>query len=199
MTRALPVYGKSALSKSDQPAARFSTVEMARASARASPERRRSIRVVCVGAKQDSVTTRTDPRSSNLSANRSRVLWLVQPDLATSGENNRGQAAPAHLLHRTTLHFLPFQRLHRRLQVVAHEVQFVQVVLFGRMKRSFCGRQRKDEPAVTSIHRGKLENIAKESAIAFRILAVDDGMSTGDQGSLLLIHGPQARAAGARS
>src|SRR5437588_11712834 len=44
MTRALPVYGKSAFSRSDQPSARFSTVDIARAVARASPERTAEIR-----------------------------------------------------------------------------------------------------------------------------------------------------------
>src|ERR1035441_7546739 len=58
----------------------------------------------------------------------------------------------------------------RRLQVIAREVQLVQVVLLGRMKRRLCRRQRKNEPAVTGVHRGAFPDIAKESAVAFRVL-----------------------------
>src|SRR5208337_1285225 len=91
-------------------------------------------------------TTAEQSPADEFASDRSRVLGLVQPDLPASGQKDRGQTAPAHLLHRATLHFLPHQRLHRRFQVVAYEVQFVQVVLLGRMKRSFRRRHRKDEP-----------------------------------------------------
>src|ERR1700737_4975474 len=106
------------------------------------------------------------------------MLRLVEPDLPAARQEDRRQTAPALLLHRTALHFLPLQRFHRRLEVVAHEVELVQVVLLGWMKRSFRSRQRKNEPAVTGVHRGKLENIAKESAVAFRVLAVNDDVSS---------------------
>jgi hypothetical protein len=54
--------------------------------------------------------------------------------------------------HRTTLHFLPFQRFHRRLQVIAHEVELVQVVFLGRMEGGFGGRQRKDQPSMAGVN-----------------------------------------------
>src|SRR5208337_843787 len=127
------------------------------------------------------------------------MLWLVEADLATSGENDRGQAAPSHLLHRTALHLLPHQRLHRRPQVVAHEVQFVQVVLFGGMKRSFRGRQCKNKPTVPGIHRRKFENIAKESPIRLGVFAVNDNVSSGNQGSLLTNSQPFCASSGIQS
>src|SRR5208283_3151063 len=42
----------------------------------------------------------------------------------------------------------------------------------------FRGWQGKNEPAVAGVHRGEFENIPKESAIAFRVLAVDDDVSS---------------------
>lgn len=83
--------------------------------------------------------------------------------------------------------FFPFNDFISALQVVAHEVQFVQIVLLGGMKRSFRERERKDEPAVTGVHSGKIEDIAKERAVAFRVLAVNDDVSSGDhRGSFVL-------------
>src|SRR6266851_1896371 len=114
------------------------------------------------------------------------MLRLIEPDPRASWEGDRGQTAPANFLHWTTLHRLPLQRFHRRLQVVAHEVQLVQVALLGRMKRGFRGRQRKNEPATACVHRWEFENIAKESTVAFRVLAVNDDMSSGDHRSSLL-------------
>jgi hypothetical protein len=89
--------------------------------------------------------------------------------------------------HRSTLYFLSLQRFHRRLEVVAHEVQFVHIVLFGRMKRSFRRRQRKDEPAVTGVHRAKFEDIAEEGAVRLRVLAVNDDVGSGDHRSSLVL------------
>src|SRR5271166_1516668 len=95
--------------------------------------------------------------------NRRWMLGLVEADLSASGKRDRGQTAPALLFHGTALHFLRFQRFHRRLEVVAHEVQFVQVILLGRMKRSFRRRQGKNQPAVACVYCGKFENIAKKA------------------------------------
>src|SRR3954469_19857244 len=62
MTRALPVCGKSDFRRSDQPGARFSTVEMARDRTRVSPERRAEIRVEKSAFKQDQFKAPTEER-----------------------------------------------------------------------------------------------------------------------------------------
>jgi hypothetical protein len=59
----------------------------------------------------------------------------------------------------------------------------MRVVLFAGMKRGFSGRQGKNEPALTGIHGGKFENVAKKSAVAFRVLSVNDDVSPVDHGS----------------
>src|SRR2546425_1173152 len=67
-----------------------------------------------------------------------------------------------------------------RLNVVAHEVELLDVVLVGRMDGNFRGRQSKDQPALTYIDFGKFEDVAQESAIGIGILTIDDRMCADD-------------------
>src|SRR5450755_2445685 len=108
------------------------------------------------------------------------MLWLVEPDLSAPRQSDRSQTTPAFFFYRAALHLLTLQRLHRSLQVVAHEVQLVQVVLLGGMKRSLSRWQRKNQPAMPRLHCRKLKNVAKESAVAVRILAINDDVSSVD-------------------
>src|ERR1700691_786219 len=114
------------------------------------------------------------------------MLGLIEADLAASRKNDRGQAAPAFFFYLTTLHLLRSQRFHRRLQVVAHKVKLVQVVLLGGMKSRLGRRQRKNQPPVTSINGGKVEDIAEESAVGVRIFAGENDVGPGDHRRLLL-------------
>ena len=54
----------------------------------------------------------------------------------------------------------------------------VELTLFavGGVNSGFCGRQGKDEPAPTGVHRGKIENVAKEGAVGLRVVAVEEDM-----------------------
>src|SRR4029077_8954542 len=60
-------------------------------------------------------------------------------------------------------------------------------VLLTGVKRSFRGRQRENKPAVTGVYRLKFEDIAKEGAVAFRFLAVNDDVRSVNHRSLILI------------
>jgi hypothetical protein len=51
------------------------------------------------------------------------------------------------------------------------------------MKRGLCGREPEDQPACTSVHRGKFQDVAKKSEVAYLVLAVDDYVSSVDHGS----------------
>ena len=66
--RALPLYGNSAFSKSADSAPRFSTVLIARDSARASPARNRSIQGWRLGFKLFSVEQRREDGKPNMLA-----------------------------------------------------------------------------------------------------------------------------------
>jgi hypothetical protein len=106
------------------------------------------------------------------------MLGLIKSNLPATGENDRCQTAPTLFFDCTAVHFLLLQPLHGGFQVVTQEVQLVRVIYVGGMKRNLGWRQREDEPAMAGVYRRKFENITKESAVAFRILAVNDDVGT---------------------
>src|SRR5579864_2383539 len=57
------------------------------------------------------------------------------------------------------------------------ETLFIQI-----MERSLGGRQGEDQPAVAGVHRRKLQDVAEEGAVAFRIGAVEDDVGAVDHG-----------------
>ena len=54
------------------------------------------------------------------------------------------------------------------------------IVIFGGMKGRLCRRQREDQPAAAGIDRCEPQHIAKEGAVCFGILAIDDDMCARD-------------------
>jgi hypothetical protein len=69
---------------------------------------------------------------------------------------------------------------HLGVQVVAHEIEFVDIILIGWVECRFRGRQAKDQPAMTRIHGLESEDVAKKSAVGLGVLAVDNHMSAGN-------------------
>jgi hypothetical protein len=112
------------------------------------------------------------------------VLRLVEPDFAAAGEGDGGKSSPALFMDRAALDFARAQGLHRGLQVIAHEVEFVLVVLFVWMERDLGRRERKNQPAVAGVDRSKFENVSKKPAVGLRVFAVDNDMSTSDHSDL---------------
>src|SRR6266498_4108627 len=53
------------------------------------------------------------------------------------------------------------------------------------MKRSFRGRQRKDQPAITGVNRRKVENIAEKGAVRLWILTVNNDVGPSNHDSRL--------------
>ena len=64
-----------------------------------------------------------------------------------------------------------------RVDVVAHEVELVNVVLTRRMHRNFSGRQTEDQPALVRVDIGKFQDVAQKSAIGFGVCTVNDRVS----------------------
>jgi len=89
-------------------------------------------------------------------------------------------------VHGATLDAALFHVSDEAVDIVAHEIELVQVVLIGRVYGHLSRRQAEDEPPAAHIDVRELEDIAKECAIAFRILAVDDRVRTDDHGRLLI-------------
>ena len=64
-------------------------------------------------------------------------------------------------------------RSDERLDVIAHEIELVHVVLAGWMDSYFRRRQTKDEPSVPDVDIRQLENVAQKGTVCIRTLAVD--------------------------
>jgi hypothetical protein len=108
------------------------------------------------------------------------VLGLIEPEGAAGGQGDLHQASPPFLSHGTACDALRLQSVEECLNVVAHQVELMDGVLFGRMHGDFRRRQREDQPAVTQIDVSKLEDIAQEGAIETRVRAVDDCVRASD-------------------
>jgi hypothetical protein len=66
------------------------------------------------------------------------------------------------------------------LEIVAHEVEVGRYRALGRMDGDLCRREGEDWPTGASVYRRKAEDVTEEGAIGWRILALDDHMTTED-------------------
>ena len=87
-----------------------------------------------------------------------------------------GDRSPSFFLNGRANDVFPRQALHLGVEVFAHEVELMAIILFGRMKCRFGWRQGEDQPAVAGIDRRESQHIAKEGAVCRCIFAVDDDM-----------------------
>jgi hypothetical protein len=103
------------------------------------------------------------------------MFWLIKADLASAGKPHLRSGTPTCFLNRGALKVLFYEGGYLGFQVVAHEVEFVSTTIFvGRVECGFCGRQGKDQPAVTGIDGFEAEDVAEEFAVCLGIFAVDD-------------------------
>jgi hypothetical protein len=85
------------------------------------------------------------------------------------------------------------QRLHERLQIIAHQVELcaqhvpscTNLSIVGGVHRDFRRRKFEDQPTSAGINAMKLENIAKKRTVGIRILAEEENMSAGNHGASL--------------
>jgi hypothetical protein len=81
-----------------------------------------------------------------------------------------------------------FSAANSGLQVIAHQVEFMPIVLLGGMEGRLRLRRQQGEnqPTFTGVHGRKSQDVAKEGAVGLRVLAVDDNMRAVDGKDLLL-------------
>src|SRR5262249_52712588 len=65
-------------------------------------------------------------------------------------------------------------------QIFAHEIEFVYVIIIGRMEGGLRRRHREDQPAVAGVHGLEAKDVPKKGPVSFRILAINDHMSARD-------------------
>src|SRR4051812_18031142 len=91
-------------------------------------------------------------RFSGSQAGCSRVSRLVETDVAAPWQAEPGQSSPSLLGDAAgELDALGLQLLHRRVEVVAHEIQLVRGRTVRGMHRNLGRRQLEDEPAAAGV------------------------------------------------
>src|SRR6266446_1291460 len=108
------------------------------------------------------------------------MRWLVKADRDCTWKRNLCNGTPSYFLNYRTNHVLHREGSHFGFQVVAHEVEFVDAILIGRVECGFCWWQGEDQPAMTRIHGPKPENLAEKCTVRLGVFAVDNHMGTGN-------------------
>lgn len=57
--------------------------------------------------------------------------------------------------------------------------------IFCGMDSGLCRGQSEDQPAFAGVDCGKLQDVAEEGAVSFRVLAVEEDVGAGDHGASL--------------
>jgi hypothetical protein len=121
---------------------------------------------------------------------RARVLWLVEAELASSGQLDSGQQAPAFVGDRTgELHAFALQRIDGCVDVLTHQVQLVPRRALGWMDGHLRGWERKDQPSAAGVDGRESQHITEKRTDPVGVLAVQNRMDSADHSSLAL-HDP---------
>src|SRR5438093_1344473 len=124
------------------------------------------------------------------------MLRLIKADLASAGKPNLRNRTPSWFLNFRALDALLCEGSHFGFQIVAHEIEFVDIILIGRVECGFRWRQGEDQPAMTRIHGFEPKDIAEKCAVSLGVLTVDDYMSARDHLSLQEMPGIHIRPHG---
>jgi hypothetical protein len=105
---------------------------------------------------------------------RSRMARLINAKFSSARQSKSRDQAPAKILDRFTPDPMLAHLCNEPGNVVAHQIKFMEVVLFGRMHCDLGGRESEDQPAMADIHVGQLQHVTQKGAIRFRIGAVNN-------------------------
>src|SRR5262249_52274230 len=120
------------------------------------------------------------------------MFRLVEADFAAAGENDARVNSPLFFCNVRANHVLSFARGDGGLQVVTSQVEdrakemtasvelTTVIARFSGMNTGFGGRQAEDQPATTGVHGAEVEDVAKEGAVLFGMIAVEEDVGTDD-------------------
>ena len=108
------------------------------------------------------------------------MFRLIKADLASTGKPHPRNGTPWCFLNFRALNVLLRERSHFGFQILAHEIEFVDTILIGRVKCSFCRRQGEDQPTMTRIHGFEPEDITEKCAVRLGVFTVDNYVSAGN-------------------
>src|SRR5258708_33732648 len=92
------------------------------------------------------------------------MFRLIEADLASTGKPHLRNGTPSFFVNFRALNFLLREGSHFGFQAVAHEIEFVDTILIGRVECGFCRRQGEDQPAMTRIHGFEPEDVTEKCA-----------------------------------
>src|SRR5262249_36822527 len=122
-------------------------------------------------------------RSDGAHRFRPRVPWLIDTELSTSRQRDLREQTPTLVLNGRARNAPLLHRGDELLDVVAHQIELVDVVILRGVDGHFCRRQTEDQPAFAHIDVRHPEHLAQKGAIGLRLLAVNDRMRSDDHGS----------------
>src|SRR5260370_41459647 len=105
------------------------------------------------------------------------MLRLIKADFASTGKPHLRNGTPSRFLNFRALNVFLREGSHFGFQIVAHEIEFVDTLLIGRVECGFCRRQGEDQPAMTRIHGLEPEDVAEKCAVRLGVLTVDNYVS----------------------
>src|ERR1700726_1452248 len=122
-----------------------------------------------------------DVDESDLQVVGGGVAWLVDRQISAAREPYRGEQTPALVAQRVGDRDASTGQVRQRLfNVVAHQVELVLPQLISRVYGDLGGRQLEDQPATSSVDRGKSEHVADEDSVGLGVGAVENDMCSVD-------------------
>src|SRR5262249_44830379 len=93
---------------------------------------------------------------------RSRVAWLINAEFPTARQPERREQSPARAVHRVTGDALLLHLRDQPFDIVAHQIEPVNVVTVRGMYGDFRRCQAKDQPAVAHVNMRQSEDVPQE-------------------------------------
>jgi hypothetical protein len=108
------------------------------------------------------------------------MSWFVKPDLATTWKSKPRASPPAGFGDGRKPDALTGQLGHRRVQVIAHQIELVRGRTVDGMHGDLGRRELEDQPSRSGVDARAIEDIPEEDAICFGIATVNDHVTTVD-------------------
>ena len=109
---------------------------------------------------------------------------LVDADLAAAGERDGDEAPPGFVVDLGDVDAAVLHGGGEGVDVVAEEVDLVEVVGLGGVDGDLGGGQAEDEPSGADVDAREVEGVAEEGAVGVGVAAVEDDVGSGDQGGV---------------
>ena len=105
------------------------------------------------------------------------MLRLIKADLGSAWKTHLCNATPSWFFNCRAFNALLREGSHFHFQVVAHQIEFVDTILIGRMECGLCRRQSEDQSAMTGIDGFEPKDVLEKCAVRLGVFTVDNYVS----------------------